>query len=227
MRLPIITVPHPTLRQVSQPIKQVDKKVTEFIQNLEETLLKKTNPKGVGLSAPQVDKLWRVFVTLLPEENVDNREDLQGQTLQVRTYINPRIVSTSKKMTLGNEPLNRPTDNRQLKTENREPILEGCLSIPKIYGPVLRHQWIKLRFIQVNQTPDNQIISKINKSNQLINRLTSQLPEKTQVFSGFTARVIQHELDHLDGILFTDRALKQGLPLYEERQGKLIEVKLA
>ena len=88
----------------------------------------------------------------------------------------------------------------------KEPYLEGCLSIPKIYGPVLRHQSIKIKFSIINY--------------QL------SITEKTSVFSGFPARVIQHELDHLDGILFTDRSIQQELPIYEEQRGKLVEIKL-
>ena len=38
--------------------------------------------------------------------------------------------------------------------------------------------------------------------------------EKTQVFTGFAAHVIQHEMDHLNGILFIDRVLEQGSKLY-------------
>jgi len=181
MRLPIITIPHPTLRKKSKPVTQVDKKVLEFIANLEETLQKKTNPQGVGLSAPQVDKLWRIFTTFLPRENP-----------VIHTFINPVVVDVSKKLTLG--------------PNEKEPYLEGCLSIPKIYGPVLRHQSIKIKFSIINY--------------QL------SITEKTSVFSGFPARVIQHELDHLDGILFTDRSIQQELPIYEEQRGKLVEIKL-
>lgn len=211
MVLPILTIPNPILRQTSQPIEKLDKKVLEFITNLEETLLKKKNPPGVGLSAPQVGKNWRIFSTLLPEEDVADRDDLSEKRQQapflIKTYLNPTVISASKKLILGNEKSLNP------KPKTQDPILEGCLSIPKIYGSVYRHQWVKLRF-----TPVTKLLS---------NSVTQSLPEKTVVFSGFTARVIQHELDHLDGILFIDRSIKQRLPLYEEKNGKLVEIKLS
>lgn len=85
-----------------------------------------------------------------------------------------------------------------------EPQLEGCLSIPKIYAPVPRFAWVELEF---------QIIKN------------SKLVGKSERFDDFAARVIQHELDHLNGILFTDYALEYDLPIYleNEQTGKLEE----
>ena len=42
-----------------------------------------------------------------------------------------------------------------------------------------------------------------------------QAYSKTSVFSGFIAHVIQHEMDHLNGILFIDRVLEQQAKLYK------------
>ena len=58
---------------------------------------------------------------------------------------------------------------------------EGCLSLPDVYGRVVR--------------PAHVAISYQNKDAK----------EEGQLASGLTGRVFQHELDHLDGILFTDR----------------------
>jgi len=172
----IITTPNPLLHQKSKPITQIDKKTLKFIKSLETTLLKTSNPPGVGLSAIQVGKKLRVFSTHLPDQ-------------PLQTYINPQIISKSKQITLGG-----PKD---------KPFLEGCLSIPNIYGPVKRHQWIKLNWLDTN-----------NQSH-------------TQQFSDFEARVIQHEQDHLDGILFTDHSLKNNLPLYQQSSsGKLTPINL-
>ncbi len=57
---------------------------------------------------------------------------------------------------------------------------EGCLSIPGLREDVLRFNTIRMTFLDVN------------------------LQEHDEVFSGFAARVIQHEYDHLDGIMFVD-----------------------
>lgn len=57
---------------------------------------------------------------------------------------------------------------------------EGCLSIPNIRGEVMRQPNLKLRYFDEN------------------------FVEHIEDFDGVNARVIQHEYDHIDGILFTD-----------------------
>jgi peptide deformylase len=58
---------------------------------------------------------------------------------------------------------------------------EGCLSIPGIFAPVTRAAWVKLEARDL----DGQPVSLHAR--------------------GLQARVFQHEMDHLDGILFIDR----------------------
>lgn len=84
----------------------------------------------------------------------------------------------------------------QKKSKQKQP-LEGCLSIPKIWSPIKRADKVLLRY----QTLNTAVVEKW--------------------FSGFEAVIIQHEVDHLNGILFTQRALEQKIPLYEEKEGKL------
>ncbi|KIX22413.1 peptide deformylase [Flavobacterium sp. 316] len=57
---------------------------------------------------------------------------------------------------------------------------EGCLSIPDVREDVFRHDTITIEYFDED----------FNK--------------KTEVYSGIIARVIQHEYDHIEGILFTD-----------------------
>jgi len=176
----IISVPNPLLKEVSKPVEKVDKKLISFIQDLEKTLVHKKNPEGVGLSAIQVAKPWRVFATYLDHSDPTS----------VTTHINPVIVSSSKKMSLGG-PENKP-------------FLEGCLSINNTFGPVWRHQRITLEY---------QVLDE-----------NFELRSERKKYESFPARVMQHEMDHLDGILFTERALEQNLPLYREEDGELVEI---
>ena len=66
---------------------------------------------------------------------------------------------------------------------------EGCLSIPEVTGDVERPAQIKLRYCDEN------------------------FKEYTKVFTGMEARVVQHEYDHIEGILFTEllKPLKRRL----------------
>lgn len=68
---------------------------------------------------------------------------------------------------------------------------EGCLSIPNVWAIIKRPQAIKMKY----QTQSGK--------------------KQTRTFSGFTATIIQHEYDHLNGVLFVDRALEQGSKLYQ------------
>ncbi len=59
---------------------------------------------------------------------------------------------------------------------------EGCLSVPGVFGQVKRHKKLTVRYLDGD-----------GKSQQL-------------EAEGFFARVIQHEVDHLNGVLFIDKA---------------------
>ena len=70
--------------------------------------------------------------------------------------------------------------------------LEGCLSIPHIWSPIKRLPSILIEY----QDLDGKKIKKL--------------------FRGFEAIIVQHEIDHLRGVLFTQRAMEQGSPVYED-----------
>jgi len=73
---------------------------------------------------------------------------------------------------------------------------EGCLSIPEIFGDVERPESIVLEALDRDGTPYRIALA------------------------GYKARAVQHEIDHLDGILFLDRlsAVKRGLLLAKWRK---------
>ncbi len=79
---------------------------------------------------------------------------------------------------------------------------EGCLSIPDIREDISRKESIKIKFLDENFVLKNLILS------------------------GIKARVVQHEYDHLEGILFTDHlsSLKKRIlkkKLYNISKGKI------
>jgi peptide deformylase len=188
----IITIPNKKLRKFSEPVKKVDKKIINFIDELGETLIGGTSIPGVGLSAIQVGKPTRIFVTYLPKDKSLPSDKWNEKTLELKVFINPKIVAKSKKMTLGGR--------------KDKPFLEGCLTIPNIWGPVLRHDWVRVEYTSLDDK---------NSPKKMVDK-----------FSGFQARVVQHEHDHLEGILFTDHSIRDNLPVYEERGEELVEIKL-
>jgi peptide deformylase len=124
--------------------------------------------KGIGLAANQVDLPLRFFIVNLEAEKGKGEEIV---------FINPVI---------------------SLARGGSEEAEEGCLSLPGLYGPVIRPKQVR------------------------INAYGLDGKEIKLDATGLLARCVQHELDHLDGVLFTDRmssteksALVEGLDEFE------------
>ncbi|MFD1614999.1 peptide deformylase [Gelatiniphilus marinus] len=98
-------------------------------------------------------------------------------------------VSEDEKSTL--KDFKRVFINAKITKEegNEWAFNEGCLSIPDVREDVFRKPQITIEYVDENFTPH------------------------TEVFEGLVARVIQHEYDHIEGILFTDKlsSLKKRL----------------
>lgn len=107
---------------------------------------------GVGLAAPQVGVLKRIFVA-----DCEQTEEGPGKPL---VFINPEILEESGAV----------TDS------------EGCLSVPGRHALVTRPERVKVQALDRNMEPF------------------------TLEAEGLLARCICHENDHLNGILYVDKA---------------------
>ncbi|QQG44198.1 MAG: peptide deformylase [Candidatus Roizmanbacteria bacterium] len=174
----IVTVPNSVLNSPAQPVTKIDDKIKNLVYDMEEVLIAQIDPQGVGLAAPQVGISLQIFL-IKPERNQETEVFINPKILEVKTQ-NPSPTTQNVKS---------PKDK-----------LEGCLSIPRIWGPVKRANKVKLQY----QTLAGET--------------------KTQWFTGLKAAIIQHEMDHLNGILFTQKALEQKTPLYEEENGEFTKV---
>lgn len=67
------------------------------------------------------------------------------------------------------------------ESEQTAEFSEGCLSVPNLHADVVRPAEITVKYTN------------------------EKLEEVTEHFTGFGCRMVQHELDHLDGVLFVDR----------------------
>lgn len=91
---------------------------------------------------------------------------------------------------------------KMLKEEGEEwGFNEGCLSIPDVREDVYRNERITLEYYDED----------FNK--------------KTEVFDGLIARVIQHEYDHIEGILFTDKISMLKKTLIKKKLQNIMEGK--
>ena len=146
-RLDLTLVPDPLLRQVAQPVSDIDDMIRTLLSDMADTMY---DAPGIGLAAPQIGILQRLIVMdCAPDEGLPD----------LWKMINPKIITRSVDMA---------------KME------EGCLSIPGYTGEVERPAEVKVQYI--DETGDVQEMTA----------------------TGLLAACVQHEIDHLDGILFTD-----------------------
>jgi len=179
--LKIVTIPNSVLTSGTKKVELFDKNLNKLINEMEQTLNAQIDPQGVGLAAPQVNINKAIFI-VKPTVNSE-----------IEAFINPKIIETVT--TNSNSNKINPKSKKRKKQK-----LEGCLSIPRIWGPVERAKKVLLEY----QDLEGKSYKKW--------------------FTDFKAIIIQHEVDHLNGILFTQRALEQNNQLLEEKDGELKKV---
>lgn len=168
----IVTVPYPTLRQEAKEIKKITKETKQLAEDLWYAL-ENSKIEGVGIAAPQIGISERMFILREGKE-------------KYQVYINPKITWSSEIKTTG-------------FTRKGDVFLEGCLSIPNIYGVVIRPDSIDLEYFDLQGK--------------------RHIKKYKEPFS----RYAQHELDHLNGILFTDHVIEQKGKLYEVTEDDELE----
>jgi peptide deformylase len=149
--LPIRIYGDPVLRQKAKPVEHITDEIRQLVHNLGETMF---DAPGIGLAAPQVGALVRLFVI---DPHLGEDENRTGEFV---AFIDP--------------VLSDPSDEEVL-------IEEGCLSIPDIRADVERSKTQVIEFTDLGGERHRMTVD------------------------GMVGRVIQHEYDHLDGIMFVDR----------------------
>lgn len=190
----IVVVPHPVLRQVAKPVTVLDKKLLDIIEQMRQALLSASDPQGVGLAAPQIGIPLRLFLI---------RPDLRKKP---QLFINPEITEYSQR-------LQTP--------QSKSGVYEGCLSIPHHYSPLSRSMSVTVKY-QTASLPGFTTPPSSSLINEEVAGRPEVLHDASGIFTGFPAHVIQHEMDHLNGILFIDHTLEQNAKLYHI-QGKIWE----
>ncbi len=152
MRLPVYLYGHPVLRKIAAPITSDYEGLKELVENMYKTMY---DSEGVGLAAPQIGRSDRIVV-IDADPFKDSFPECAGRKL---TLINPEI-----------EVLDGDAVSRD----------EGCLSLPGLSEKVSRVENIRLKWVDENFQPHEEVIS------------------------GFLARIVQHECDHLEGKLYID-----------------------
>ena len=153
------------LNAVCHPVTKFDRRLHRLIEDMKATLLEEN---GVGLAAPQIGTVRRIFV-------INNNGGL-------KEYINPEI----------------------LETVGEQDCVEGCLSLPDVWGRVKRPAWVKIRA----QDEHGEFFE--------------------DSADGLIAECFVHENDHLDGILFDSKVYEflDEEAVRREQQTKKAKAKL-
>lgn len=175
--LKIVNVPNSILNKPVKRVAKIDKEIIELIKKMDQILMAQKDPQGVGLAAPQVGINLAIFII---------KPTVKAET---EVFINPKIIKSLK------------VHKVESQKKKKKTKLEGCLSIPRIWGPVKRADKIYLEYQNLS---------------------TGAVERKW--FSGFKAVIIQHEMDHLQGILFTQRVIEQKKQLFEEKDNELKKI---
>ncbi len=135
------------LRKTSRPVDEISPRIITLLDDLAETMYYEN--RGIGIAAPQVGVLRRVFVVDVGDEH------------GLLEFINPEII----------------------ESRGSQVYCEGCLSVPGKNADVKRPEYIKIK--ATNRKGEEFVLEA----------------------DGLLAVCICHENDHLNGILFVDKAI--------------------
>ena len=179
--LRILHYPHPALRTRALPIPTTHNDQQPALHPIVAEVANRMihlmqNAPGIGLAAPQVGLPWRLFVAHVPKPKPNTPE---AEELANDPDAQQLLAQGIQLYTDQPTVYINPTITAYSK--DLQPYEEGCLSLPDIHGTVRR--------------PSTCTINATNLDAQPL----------TQTATGLLARCWQHELDHLDAILITDK----------------------
>jgi peptide deformylase len=160
----ILTEPNKLLRQVSAPVKTIDKSEKKLMDDMLDTMYA---ANGIGLAAIQIGVPKRIIVMDISKDK-DKKEP--------RYFVNPVIKNKNSKKTT---------------------YEEGCLSVPNQFAEIERPSKCDVEYLDYNG--EKKILNA----------------------EGLLATCIQHEMDHLEGVLFIDYLSKLKRSMIVKKLSKL------
>jgi len=204
--LEIVLYPHPKLKKVSDKVTQFGSGLKELCQNMLKTMY---HAPGIGLAAPQIGINERIFVC---DVNYD-REIIGGKKKAKRKSDS----SSNDENEIDDEDIQDelPLDKQVMKLFDLDPLIfinpvimereghttyeEGCLSIPGIFDKIERSKNLVVRYQDIK-----------GKYHEM------QMDD-------LLAICFQHELDHLDGILFIERLTADKFAMQKNKYLEMIK----
>ena len=162
--------------------------------------------RSVSKPVTKVDKKVLALVKDL-KDTLKVQKDPEGVGLaapqigkNLRIFV---MLDDSQYKAVINPQIIKVSEAKKISKTHKGDIMEGCLSLPHFYGPLKRSSKITIEYL--------------NEEGQ----------KTKEEFVGFTAQIVQHEMDHLNGVLFVDRLLEENKPLYKLVNDSWEEVELA
>ncbi len=149
-------------------LKQKSGDVTIFDKNVDQLITDLTETLEAQTTPPGLG-------LSAPQIGVFKRVFVAHIRNRIKGFVNPKILKFSTKDVA---------------------YLEGCFSVPDLYGHVIRPAEIDL-----------EAQDKLGK-------------KSTNHYKGLASRIIQHEIDHLNGVLFTDHIHTQNGKLFRVEKDK-------
>lgn len=187
----ILQADNPILRAKAKPVAKKDitsAKIKNLIKKMRAALAPEDN--GVALAAPQVGEPLRIFI--VAGKVFAGNDDAEPDSAPVH----PHTSGGRRSHPQNPAPIDMVFINPEIirSSRKKKAMSEGCLSVRDIYGTVLRHEKATVR------------------------ALNERGESFTYHGSGLLSQIFQHEIDHLGGVLFIDKAEKLDEPKKNDSQ---------
>ncbi len=213
MKDPIVQIGAEVLRHKAKPVAKKDfnsPQLKATVAKMRRVLAKEEF--GVAIAAPQIGVPLRLFVIAAKAFETDKKDGEDGTLEQdslKRTPHQPRhLIRRGPKERAEDATAHEDRNSKDMVFINPEitrlsrkkkEMSEGCLSVRDIYGTVLRHEKASVHAFDISGKPFDYHAS------------------------GLIAHIFQHECDHLDGILYTDKATRLRKDTKEDTDTENIE----
>lgn len=186
------------LRQIAKNVPLEDigtEKINKIISEMKEAL--DSQDDGVAIAAPQIGYSLRIFVVSRKVEEI--LAEAKESKLNKNKPVNEE-VETNPKININSKDLVFINPVIKKLSKEKKSVEEGCLSVRYLYGQVKRSTKATVEAYDENG-------KKFQRGG-----------------TGLVAQIFQHEIDHLDGVLFIDKAqnVEEIFPekLKKEKNGK-------
>ena len=183
MRYPIIITPDERLRRQAKPVKVITDELVQLLDDLYETMVAHD---GIGIAAPQVGKNLQVAIVEVEE---DDRFEM----------INPEIIAISSWAAAVSGYTSG--DGFSLFLQTIPFNLYALLTIVMV-------TYVIKKDFHIGTMKHHEIAAQNGDVHNGVNDYEEGEEMEVEAF-GYLARAMQHEIDHLNGVLFVDKLVER------------------